>query len=126
MAESKFQAQIRPPDPAMPDVAGMRLAGEVDYEDASALRDLLVDQIDRTDAESFVLELSGVRRLDTAGAAVLVEGLMRARGRRMRMLLCSPSESVTRMFQLGGFEEVLEACCPNPAETMRRLNEPAA
>ena len=104
----------------------MSLVGEVDVEDAPALRELLVDEIDQTDAGSFVLELSGVRHLDTAGAAVLVEGLMRARRRGMRMLLCSPSESVTRMFKLGGFEEVLEACCPNPAETMRRLSEPAA
>ena len=56
-------------------------------------------------------------------AAVLVEALMAAKRRGLRLLLCSPSESVLRMFRLAGFEEVLDHCCSTPEETRRRLLE---
>ena len=52
---------------------------------------------------------------------VLAEAVRVGQDRGQRILLCSPSEPVLRIFRLAGFEEVLQCCCADPAETHRRL-----
>lgn len=107
--------------PDIPDAMTVRIKGKVRYTDASALRKLVLDEISATSADKVVLELGGVEEMDTSGAAVLVEALLLGRDRNKRILLCSPSESVLRLFRLAGFEDALRACCPTPQETRRRL-----
>ena len=120
MSGAAFQTEVV----AIPDLPGattIRLAGRVTVDDVPELRSSVLDEIARTDATRLVLELSGVQRMDTAGAAVLVEALMHGHDRGIRILLCSPSKSVVQMFRLAGLENVLDYCCANPAETRRRL-----
>ena len=120
MTEAAFQTEVAL-NPEMVDVSSIRVRGRATYEESVDLRRSILDEVAATERPKLVLELSGIREIDTAGAAVLVEAVMAAKKRGVRILLCSPSESVTRMFRLAGFEEVLDYCCPNPAETRRRL-----
>jgi anti-anti-sigma factor len=107
--------------PEIPDASTIRIRGRVRYDHAPELRQVLLEEIGSTPAGSVVLELAEVTDMDTAGAAVLVEALVHGRKRGKRVLLCSPSDSVMQMFRLAGFEEVLDACCPNAVEVQRRL-----
>ncbi|HXV76373.1 MAG TPA: STAS domain-containing protein [Candidatus Polarisedimenticolaceae bacterium] len=103
------------------DASTLRVHGRVRYPEAPELRRRLLRWIDETPARRLVVSLGEVADIDTSGAAVLVEALLRGRERGKPVLLCSPSPSVMRMFRLAGFEEALDACCPTPAETARRL-----
>lgn len=120
MSEAAFQTETAP-DPELADVSTIRVRGRATYDQSLELRRSILEQVAAADRPKLVLSLGGIEEIDTAGAAVLVEAVMAAKKRGVRILLCSPSESVTRMFRLAGFAEVLDHCCPNPAETRRRL-----
>ena len=102
----------------------LRLAGRLSFTDAPALE----REIHAVLAQPFnkvVLALGNVSEMDTAGAAVLVEGVLQGRRAGKRVLLCSPNASVMKLFELSGIAEVLEACCPTPATTWQRLQATA-
>ena len=115
-----FQTEIAQ-SAELPGVRTLRIKGSVTYHDAPELRDWILQEVAQTPAPRLVLSLGDVEKMDTAGAAVLVEALLEGQKRGLRMLLCTPSESVLRMFRLAGLEQVLEHCCANSAETKRRL-----
>ena len=48
--------------------------------------------------------------LDTAAMAVLLEGLIATHGKGPEIFLVGASESVTKVFQLAGFEDALLRC----------------
>lgn len=85
----------------------MRLHGTVTYEEAPRLHDALFQAIEDGGSNTLRVDLSAVERIDTAGLAVLVEGLMATRKRRPRLELCSPSPAVEKMFQLAGFVSLM-------------------
>jgi len=85
----------------------MRLHGSVTYEEAPRLHEALFRAIETGDANSLRVDLSAVERIDTAGLAVLIEGLMATRKRHPRLELCSPSPAVEKMFQLAGFVSLM-------------------
>jgi len=103
------------------DASTFRVRGRVRYAEAPELRNRVLDWIDGTPASRLVISLGQVEEIDTSGAAVLVEALLRGRQVHKSILLCSPSDSVLRLFRLAGFEEALDACCATPAETAQRL-----
>lgn len=107
--------------PEMPEAGTIHLRGRVTYREAPDLRKAVLDEMSRSATTKIVLELAGVEAMDTAGAAVLAEALKYGIGQGKRVLLCSPSESVLRIFQLSGFDDVLNHCCADPQETWRRL-----
>ena len=122
MSDPRFQTELRDV-PELPNVREFHVAGRVTYDEAPAFRTRLLGEVSRSRASVLVVYLGGVEEMDTAGAAVLVESLIQGRKRDLQMLLCSPSESVLRMFRLSGLEDVLNRCCATPDETRRRLLE---
>ncbi len=120
MRELPFQTEIAQ-NAEVPGVGTLRVKGSVTYHNAPELRDRILQEVAQTSASRLVLSLGDVEKMDTAGAAVLVEALLEGQKRGLRMLLCTPSESVLRMFRLAGLEQVLGHCCANSAETKRRL-----
>ena len=80
-------------------------------------------EVEETAARRLILELGGIDKMDTAGAAVLAEAMRVGENRGMQVLLCSPSESVLQIFKLAGFADVLDHCCAGWEETRRRLTE---
>jgi len=87
------------------------------------LRRSVLDEVAQTDASAVVLSLSDVETMDSAGAAVLVEAVELCHRRHLKVLVCSSSPNVVRMFRLAGLEDVLQDCCGSPAETKARLLE---
>ncbi len=115
-----FQTSVRPVE-GVPGACTIRISGRVVLDDAVELREAILGEVARTTATTIVLSLGGVEKMDTAGAAVLIEAVRLGQQRGHKTLLCSPSESVLRMFRLAGLEDVLDCCCPTPEETHRRL-----
>ena len=107
----------------MPEAGTIHLRGRVTYDEAADVRAALLEELGKQTGTKVVLELGGIEDIDTAGTAVLAEVLKLGLNRGLRVLLCSPSESVMRIFRLAGFEDVLGHCCADPQETWRRLHE---
>jgi len=122
MAQPAFQTEVTS-IPDLPDAGTIHLKGRVTLQEATRFRESILSELSQSSATKLVLQLSGVEEMDTAGAAVLAEALKAGQNRGMRVLLCSPSESVLRIFRLAGFAEVLDQCCADPGETRRRLLE---
>jgi anti-anti-sigma factor len=120
MNDSPFETEIRPV-PGLDDASTLHVRGSIRYGQAVAFRQAVLDWVTRSPSSRLIIELDDVEDMDTSGVAVLVESLIFGRDRSKQMLLCSPSESVMRLFRLAGFEEALKACCPSPAEALRRL-----
>jgi anti-anti-sigma factor len=103
------------------DTRQVRIRGRVTYDEAPRLRTIVLDEVERGSARRLILDLRGVEAMDTSGAAVLAEVLRVGENKGMRVLLCSPSESVIRIFLLAGFEDIVDRCCAGWEETRRRL-----
>ncbi|ANM31085.1 hypothetical protein ABI59_18145 [Acidobacteria bacterium Mor1] len=99
----------------------LRVAGRVSAEEVPELRSRILNVLDRQSEDRIVLALGQVESMDTAGAAVMVEAILRGRSAGKKVLICSPSPSVMRMFEMAGLEVAFEACCPTPDVTWQRL-----
>lgn len=78
------------------------VSGEIDISNAHELA-RAVDAVARRSPERIVFELGGLRFMDSAGLAVLLT--LAARGPSVR--LRNPSQSIRRVVELTGLEEVL-------------------
>lgn len=107
MAPSPLATEFRPE--AIADTDVLHLRGRVTYREAPDLRRALFDAIAGGDG-NLVVELRDVETMDTAGMAVLVEGLLATRDRGPKLYFCSPSESVRKVFRLAGLEQALARC----------------
>ena len=109
------------PNPGLPDTAMILLEGRLTRDEVPDVHGALLHAVEETDRGRVVLELSEVEAMDTAGAALLVEAFRAARTRNRSILLCSPSDSVLKIFRLAGFDDVLARCCHDASEVERRL-----
>ncbi|MGH8502412.1 MAG: STAS domain-containing protein [Gammaproteobacteria bacterium] len=115
-----FEARWRFPQAPKPH-ASLVLSGAVSYVEAPSLRDTLFRMIRKDAPAQLVIELGALERIDTAGIAVLVEGLIAARASGQMMLFCEPSARVRATFELAGLPEALHSCCECPQEIAARL-----
>jgi len=120
VASPPFRIRVEP-EIDIPGASYLDLAGRATLDEIPELRDSILAEVGGTAATQLVFRLGGVEKLDTAGAAVLIEAIRLGHQRGLKLWLCSPSESVVQMFQLAGLEEVLDYCCSTPEETRRRL-----
>ena len=103
------------------DASSVVLRGRATYDQAQRLRSELLERVETATTSKLVLFLGDVERMDTAGAAVVVEALRLGHELGKKVLICSASPSVVGMFRLAGFEEALEFCTSCPEETLQRL-----
>ena len=121
-AVTVFETQTEP----IPGISGasvVHVRGRITAMEVPELRAALLLELSNATVPHLVIELGSVERMDTAGAAVLVEAVQTARQSGLKLLVCSPGESVIRMFRLAGLEDMLTCCCSDPEETRRRLLE---
>lgn len=91
--------------------AVLHLRGQASFREAPELRWRLFDAIaSLAEGTRLVVELAEVDKIDTAGMAVLVEGLIATREKGPNIFFCTPSDSVHKVFRLAGLEEALERC----------------
>lgn len=115
-----FEASWRFPQAPKPH-ASLALTGAISYAEAPSLRATLFRMIRKGAAAQLVIELGALERIDTAGIAVLVEGLIAARANGQLILFCEPSDGVRATFELAGLQEALHSCCKCPRAIAARL-----
>jgi anti-sigma B factor antagonist len=106
----------------LPEVLVLSVQGRVSYVNAPELRGIVFAALDKK-AGRLVIELGSVEAMDTAGVAVLVEAVHAGRKRQKQVLLCTPSETVMRIFRLAGLSDVLECCHATPDEMWKQIQE---
>jgi anti-sigma B factor antagonist len=86
----------------------LAIRGDVDVYSSPTLRHQILDRIDRGDSR-IIVDLEHVDFLDSAGVAVMVSGLRRARNRNGMLVLVQPGEQASRMLKLTDLDKVLPA-----------------
>jgi anti-anti-sigma factor len=92
---------------AQDDQVVLVLRGELDPHTAPALR----DQIDGSTAEStrtLVLDVSGLRFIDSSGLRVIIGAQRDMAARQGRLLLRHPTETTRRLLEITGLAERIE------------------
>jgi anti-anti-sigma factor len=82
------------------------VAGELDLASADALQAEL-ERVEATDAESIVLDLSGLGFMDSTGVRLLVMAHARSRADSNRLALLRGGPAVQRVLELSGVKSTL-------------------
>jgi anti-anti-sigma factor len=97
----------------------LELAGEADLNDSAALRDLITaESADLT--ATLVLEVSGLRFMDSAVLHVILVAARSAAGHGGALVLAAPQEAVRRILDLTGADQLLPVY-ESVAEAMQRV-----
>jgi len=80
------------------------LEGEIDLEQAGAVRRALLDSLKK--GRNVLVDLSKVTYIDSSGIASLVEGLQVARRQRSELALVSVNQRVRRVLELARLDKV--------------------
>jgi anti-sigma B factor antagonist len=99
------QVELEVSRPAV-DVTVLSVRGEVDMVSAPALRAGVTNNL--ADNGTFVLDMSGVTFLGSAGLAVLVEGMQQSRRRGIVFRIVASDRAVTRPLVATGLGDVFE------------------
>ncbi len=120
MTRLAFQTEVQG-IPGRSDVFRIVVQGIISYHEAPEFREIILREVTRSPGMFLIIDLGKVARIDTAGLAVLIEGLLAGRQRNLQVLLCQPSPSVLRLFRMANLRDVLEASCATPGEIEQRM-----
>ena len=88
------------------DVHTICLFGELDLANADRVEHEL-ERVEATDASSIVVDLAGLKFVDSTGIRLLVSAHARSRADSNRLVLLRGPAAVQRVFQLVGLEDRL-------------------
>jgi anti-anti-sigma factor len=88
------------------DVHVIALSGELDLATADELEQELL-RVEATDAESIVVDLAGLRFMDSTGVRVMITADTRSRADSQRLALLRGPDAVQRVFELTGVLDLL-------------------
>lgn len=100
----------------------IRVSGHFDIDHAAEVWDLLRESVQKY--RCVLVDLSGVRHMDSAGLASLAEAHRLARQRRIAFALVGVNQQVLKMLKLSGLQRVLRLY-PNVAKALSRLTSVA-
>ncbi len=98
----------------------MQLRGDVDMNTSPDVRSSLGQAFRQGGAKAILIDLSGVRYMDSSGIATLVEAMQNCMKKGMRLRLVELSPSVRDVFELARLASVFEIF-PNLGEASRGL-----
>ena len=84
------------------------IRGDLDVYSSPTLRHQILDRIDSGNGR-IIVDLEHVDFLDSAGVAVMVGGLRRARDRNGALVLVQPGDQAQRMLRLTDLDKVLHS-----------------
>ena len=84
------------------------VTGDVDMSNSPELRKALLDEIRKAKVSKVILNLTGVKYIDSSGVASLVEGLKASRDMNSRFVLFGLSASAREVLQLSRLLKVFE------------------
>lgn len=82
------------------------VTGELDLATAKELQ-LELERVETTDAESIILDLSGLTFMDSTGVRLLIAAHHRSRSDSNRLALLRGGPAIQRVLQLSGVETLL-------------------
>ncbi len=88
------------------DVHTITLAGEMDLANAAAVEREL-RHAEATDARTILIDLSGLRFMDSTGIRLLIAADARSRADSCRLTLTRPPAAVARVLCIAGVDELL-------------------
>jgi len=86
----------------------VRLKGDVDMNTSPDVRSNLADVFKQGGSKALLINLSGVRYMDSSGIATLVEAMQNCMKQGMRLRLVEPSPPVRDVFELARLASVFE------------------
>jgi len=89
-----------------PGTVVVRVRGELDIETAPALRQVLLDQLERGGLDELIVDMRHVLFMDSTGIGALVAGYGTARQAGVAFVVSNPSDLVRRQLELTGLAEL--------------------
>jgi anti-sigma B factor antagonist len=84
------------------------VSGDIDLANSPAMRKMLLGEIKEKRTPKVLLNLKGVRYIDSSGIASLVEGLKAARDLGSRLVLYGLSPAVREVMELSRLQRIFE------------------
>jgi anti-sigma B factor antagonist len=84
------------------------ISGDIDLANSPAMRKVLLGEIKEKHTRRVLLNLKGVRYIDSSGIASLVEGLKASRDNGGRLILYGLSSSVREVMELSRLQKIFE------------------
>src|SRR3954471_20153266 len=100
----------------------LALEGEIDLEQAGAVRRALLDALKK--GRTVLVDLSQVTYIDSSGIASLVEGLQVAKKQKSVLALVAVSQRVRRVLELARLDKVFEIHADLAAATAASAGSP--
>jgi anti-sigma B factor antagonist len=91
-------------------LAILDVSGDIDLANSPAMRKALLHELSDLRTPRVVLNLKGVKYIDSSGVASLVEGLKASRDTGSRFILFGLSTGVREVMQLSKLVKIFEIC----------------
>ena len=82
-------------------------SGKIDSSTAQAFEEALLGQL-TGQSRSVLVDLSDVSFVSSAGLRVFLLGAKKIKGSGLRLVLCAPQPSILKVFQMSGFDRILD------------------
>ena len=86
----------------------MHVRGEVNWNSSPEFRDALLDLFENRGQELVVVDLAEVKRMESSGVSVLIEGLRAANKKEAHLILARLSGAVRHVLELTRLARVFE------------------
>lgn len=88
-------------------VQALDLEGEVDVYTAPALRQAIMDEVEKG-TKHLLIDLTRVEYLDSTGLGILIGGVKRLKEQGGSLRLVGPSARITRIFDITGLNKIFD------------------
>jgi len=86
----------------------VHIQGDIDLRTSTDVRDVVVDLFENRSQQRVILDLKGVKYIDSSGIACLVEGLQEAKRKKARLILAGLNEAPRRVLQITRLTNLFE------------------
>jgi anti-sigma B factor antagonist len=84
------------------------VTGDIDLYSSPQVRQTILDELNQKVAKRVIVNLTGVRYIDSSGVASLVEGLQLSRKSQVRFALCGLNKAPRQVLELTRLIKVFE------------------
>jgi anti-sigma B factor antagonist len=90
------------------ETAIIEVKGDIDLYSSPQVRQTVLDTLNKKEAKRVIVDLIGVRYVDSSGVASLVEGLQLSRKSQVRFVLCGLNKAPKQVLELTRLIKVFE------------------
>src|SRR2546421_9058103 len=93
---------------ATKEAAIIEVKGDIDLYSSPQVRQTILDTLNQKTAKRVIVDLTGVRYVDSSGVASLVEGMQLSRKSQVRFILCGLNKAPRQVLELTRLIKVFE------------------